>query len=303
MDKTAGKPKATVYLDTNVIGLVRDAELSLPNEGFVYVFSSEHLTEFARGKEATTLLDTLASLRAQELTVDLDDHFQILDTGRVSKVANIHERYAEHCTSYARGTEYMNLFHQFLARGWGADNEGLLEAALTRLPTAIELSAGKDDALLKKAGDVVVSLLESVRRIGPDAAGRARNEIGIETKRIANYEPEEAIDQLWEILQPHFADAHKDQVFGKVPPTGQTHWPAYLAIAACYGMLNTFGYHADTKLKHLQGTTRATSDAAHLANSAFCHILMTADKRFAWKARAVFSYLGYSTKVLLVGPA
>jgi len=284
------------YIDNNIKGLIDIDEATTSKKKIEFVFSSEHLTEIMRNHDPTSLLDALQRLSAQELSVELNAENEIVDVARVTHVPDVHARFREHVELMSLGTEHVELFQQFMAFNWGANNRETLLSGISALPGSIAGLVG-DQQLLRRAADVADALGEQVGQMGDASAERFRKALGLDPRVISNYEAADAIDRIWDQMKGKLPGATKEVVFGRAPPDGRSHWPRYLAVLTCYGMLNTLGYRSDEQRARISGTRRAMSDGVHLANSSFCHVLLTGDKRFAAKARAVFKYHDVSTLV------
>ncbi|WP_223809925.1 hypothetical protein, partial [Pseudomonas savastanoi] len=71
-------------------------------------------------------------------------------------------------------------------------------------------------------------------------------------------------------------------------------------VTAIYNLLNVIGYKADSKLDRENRHVAAISDAAHAAIGTHAEILLSADRVFADKVRAIYEFLGVTTEVGLV---
>ena len=65
-------------------------------------------------------------------------------------------------------------------------------------------------------------------------------------------------------------------------------------------MLNTIGYHPDSKLHNERRFIAALSDTSHASVASFCDALFSRDVSFVKKVTAAYEYLDIPTKIHMV---
>lgn len=302
MDET-DRTLPTFYLDQNIIGYVTNGSFPLPKGRVVPVISPEHFTEIARG-DALNLLDTLEEIEAQELIVGRDDDNRYTGQAALSPPGAIRARYAEHVANLEGGRAHIEMFQAFVARIWGADNQDSLLEQLGALPETIlppnELATHPE--IRVEAQRVSEALIDIVKARLPETTPLVtlRQAFGVDRGRAGDFDPKDAIPRIWERIAPRVPSVTMEQFFWKEPidRLGYETWPIYMAVTHCHATLNTLGFRPDKGMADETRTANIVSDAIHLANASFCDVLLTADRRLADKAEAIYSFLGVDTHVL-----
>lgn len=296
-----------VYLDQNVVGYIYEDRLSLGQSGDIqWVYSSEHFTEIARG-DKKDLLSVFAELKACQLEVVLDQDFRITNQAYLHEYSDPFERYSRHLETIGDVPVDQTPSWDLMARLFGGDNLGAAKSVPDRmdqqLRTILEGLGPLGDPLIEKWNSTksdftqmiakhlsVVRSLEAMRKPLGTAKGRA-----------SNLEPQEdPIAALWHTLAPNLPGITIDQFFGfdPVDKQGYDAWPLYLGIVGCHTVLNFLGFRPDKGLSSASTLPNIVSDGSHIAHAAFCSAVVSEDRRFCSKARAIYRHRGISTEVV-----
>ena len=91
-----------------------------------------------------------------------------------------------------------------------------------------------------------------------------------------------------------------DQFFGFDPfeKQGYSEWPMFLGIVGCHTILNYLGFRPDKGLAKANDIPGIVSDGSHIAFAAYCSGLLSRDKKFIAKAKAIYRYKKILTQPL-----
>lgn len=153
-----------------------------------------------------------------------------------------------------------------------------------------------------------------------EALKYARNLLTLDPARLNNINPEEAIDEINKIITSKelkdrfWPDYEGDLSFmgliRKIPelikqnpfiPYKEQYYKKRFTmveniIIGAFSLLDSFGFWSDKKTTYKKGSR--FEDAMHAFNGAFTNLVISADKRFCMKAKAVYSLLKRKPKVL-----
>jgi len=282
-----------VYIDQNILGLVRNGSISIgPRDAVVWVYS-EHFKEISRG-HTTSFLSVLRHLRAQQIELVLNENWQIADKMVLHEYSCPFDRYREYLKSVGE-VPFADKAQAFLigiaARCMGAENlvelRGLSEAACDALTQDIP-------GLSEKVQATMAGLPEKLN--GARSLKSLRAALAVNQGRAGDVVPTEAIDHIWSLLERrHGGTLTKDQFFG-IEELEQRR-PTYLGIVACHIILNVVGFRADRHLDRPNAIPAILSDGSHIGHAAFCDLLLSGDRRMCDKASAIYAHLGIATHV------
>lgn len=72
------------------------------------------------------------------------------------------------------------------------------------------------------------------------------------------------------------------------------------ASSGACAMLDIVGYQAEQKSRNPEQIENVLSDARHIAAASYCAAVISADKRFSRRAKAIYEYKNVSTVSLLL---
>lgn len=296
-----------VYIDHNVVDDISKGSLAFKaDSSIVWVYSNEHFNEIQRAGD-TRFLDVLGRLRAQKLELKVDDAFRITNEGYLSGDVDPQSLYQVWPDANAEVEFSGDYFSSVLSRFFGADNA----EALAYLPESFEREVS---TLLESAG-----LLDAEQREQVTTARRQmetivfehlaerphletqRAALGMHSGRAGNLSGNDnPLEDVWDIIGKTMPGVTADQVFGFDPPEKGDYeeWPLYLGIVGCYAVLNMIGLRPDEKLARVERMPAIMSDASHAGFAAYCNALLSSDRRFCDKARAIYRYKRIGTEVL-----
>lgn len=198
-----------------------------------------------------------------------------------------------------------NLLDPFLAWVNGGGDEQLLRAlpghvaqqilALTEgLP--VEQSAMLCDAA---SGVDLTPMIEQLIARGNDI-NKTRDAFGGGKGRVGQIEGDDQLMQIWALIRPACGGITADQFFGFDPVDKQGYhtWPTYLGIIGCCAVLDIVGFQAEKKCRKIEKLPNVRSDSGHIAMGAFCSAILSADRRLAKRAKAIYAYKGIGTASL-----
>lgn len=298
-----------IYLDQNIVGYLSEGRLSLNAPSDVqWVYSNEHFTEIARGGK-THLLAVFETLRARQLEMVLDGKFKIADRAYLHDYSSPFERYQRHLEAIRDAPYNQSSSLELTARLYGGDNVEKVRSVPDRMDEQLR-------SLLEGVGPMGESLAERWKVAKGDltqmiekhlSSARTlesmRRPLGTSKGRGSNLETSEApILALWNLLSPSLPGVNIDQFFGFDPldKMGYQSWPLYLGIVGCHAVLNFLGYRPDKGLSAASTLPSVFSDGSHIAHAAFCRAVVSEDRRFCAKARAIYRYKRIPTEVVEV---
>lgn len=301
----ANSEPISVYLDQNILGHVQDGSIRLDRiEGVRWIYSNEHFEEIRRGSDRS-FLDTLRLLRAQRMEVQLDAEGRILDQAITHPYAcpiEMFDRHVEACSAFDVSAEpHMD----FLARLHGADNMKAAQSVPDRVKEQIE-SLLTDDDLSSTLRDELGRVTDDLGDLINDELGHVgsleemRKLMGTSDGRAGSIECDSPIPRIWALISKHYSEIDIDEFFGFSPKHrgNYENWPRYLGIIGCHSVLNFVGYRTDKGMTNASSLPGILSDGIHMANAAFCQVVLSADRRFCDKAAAIYQFRNIGTQVL-----
>lgn len=130
-----------------------------------------------------------------------------------------------------------------------------------------------------------------------------RDATKIGPKKLNNIKPPKVIDKIWAMYKPlpqinsHYRGLED---FFQIRSTTEKSLHLHQKVTAMYNVLNTIGYFPDTEVHEETGFVRFMSDNSHASMASFCTLLLSRDKNFVKKVKAVYEHLGVPTEVLLI---
>lgn len=294
-----------VYLDLNVLGDLVDGAVTLKGE-VTWVYSNEHFSELSRGtSRCVELLEALRTLGARRLVPEMND---FKPTGRMCLL--------EHSDPVAAFDEFKEsndeipvdntIQHDLIAALFGATNHDVTESIPARLAAQLHsllAQCGEEGEKLRPQAEAAIKALEGMI---PEVI---KNSAPLETQREhfgtsqgvgSSFEnSENPIRELWELVKDKYNGLTLEQAFGLEVVEGGT-WvprPHFDAVVALHSILNHHGFLPDKHLAKGARMGNILSDGRHMAYGSYCACVLSADRRFVAKARAIYKFLGLSVNV------
>jgi hypothetical protein len=326
------KGKPTVYLDHNILDCFTKYGLGQLGQTLIdeyqVVYSDETLKEIRRSKGfENNFLSILKELNAYHLTLIVEQpNFTMTDNAKIAE-RDPFVIFNEYCKSSDDGIDLSYSIQQFGLKFSGGrkgdsfhdiHNEQisafsqLLDSITDNssvLPVEIQSQLDSNFKDLKTLYKETLNKTESMllKNIEDDKNWNGikdfRAETGIEPVHLNNIEPPNVLVKIWGEFKelPFYSESNMDidDFFNlKVNPLNpDQEYFNYQKVTGIYNLLNTFGYHPDTKL-HKEGRyIAATSDNNHASLASFCDLLLSNDERFIKKTAAAYEYLGIPTIV------
>ncbi len=299
----------TIYADMNLYRYIACGDISIEKpDRFLWIYSYVHLNEVHRNGNMDAL-EGMRSLGAVEICDMLNAPF-FLSIGNVvvKKYIDPYERYQQHLEAISGYDGHSDVAIEHLIRSFGADNFKELSKTPEQLCEEIDrLTSIVDDEsrenLLKRAKEVSLEMKKSIdthlREKRPIDQTRRAMGLTSEDRKNAemSYSP---IDEIWKIMAHSVKGVTKNQFFGFEPIPGieGLQHTQYGSIAGAYIILNMLGISPDKGLAKRDKIKNVMSDGQHVGMASYCNALLSADKRFCDKARAIYIYIGNITNAL-----
>lgn len=298
--------KPLIYIDQNMIGFQLDGVVDLSRLKDVYwVYSKEHFAEIGRSESPEKYLGALGSIDAKLLDIKTED-FKLTGEASLVHVGTPEEHYASYLEAVGDVPFDDGIFDPLQAWGNGGGNAEILRA----LPE-------KYSAQLKALNDLIPMELQRSPEVSPNfdfsemieqmiSGGndieRTRTILGGGKGRFGSIEGDNQLLQIWEIIGPMCSPVTSEQFFGFEPfhSFGYEKAPLYLGIASCCAVLDVLGFYAEKKARRPERLANVRSDASHIGMAAYCSALLTADRRLAKRAKAIYQYKKIGTITLIL---
>ncbi len=295
-----------VYVDQNIVGYVHEGRLKLDGmKGVDWIYSNEHFNEIERSGN-TSYLSAFEKLKAQHMEIVLDHKFRITDNATIHPYSSPFEKYDCYVRTKKEVEFDERLFTDLLGRLLGANNFRELNSLPGRFKSQVE-------SLLIEVGIMNEFDQNSIEEISNGLEKFIRNELsethslesmrkplGIDKGKVGEPKTDNPVQEIWEAISGKIKGMTSDQFFGFDPVSkqGYERWPMYLGFIGCHTALNFVGYGTDKGIAAVENLPNIMSDASHIASAAFCDAVMSEDKRFCKKARAIYRYKSHHTQVL-----
>lgn len=332
LSRYEGKP--TAYLDQNILDLfvkygIIDFAETLKSK-FQVVYSDETLKEIKRsGEYANKFLNVLIEIEAAHLKIVLEADFSITDNATITK-RNPFDAYKEYCENEPVYDQVQKAMEQYLFKfSGGRTGDGISEInnehklAFSELLShlqdqAVELSKEFPgiEVLIAKQSDLMMnqfeeSLNETERQLKTNIKDDKnwsgvkdfRSVVGVGPVHLNNIQPPYVLKKIWELFQkvPPYNEMNQtiDKFFGLAinPIYPEKPYFKHQKVTSIYNILNTLGYHPDSKVHKERRFVAALSDQSHASIASFSDFLFSRDKKFIKKVRAAYEYLGIPTQV------
>lgn len=293
-----------IYLDQNILGYVRDGQINLAAvENVKWVYSNEHFNEIARGGDRS-LLVVLENLRACQIELLLDEQFRITDQWTLHAYETPSARYDRHQITISEVPFDTSLFTDLSVRLFGGNNyedvttlPERLDVQLSHLLGQIGIDAAAPLLAMKERADQALQFFVTELKETRPIETIRKALVGAKNGPVTA--TENPIQEIADLIKARFPELDINQFLGLDPPDKQGYekWPLYLGIIGCFTFLNMLGYKPDRGIRNAENFPNIMSDAAHIGHAAFCHAVMSEDKRFCAKAGAIYTYLNINTRV------
>ncbi|EHH2456278.1 hypothetical protein J7X56_004539 [Vibrio parahaemolyticus] len=296
-----------IYIDHNVLDALSKNQFSLnAPDNTVWIYSHETFNEIKRSGDLR-FLNVLRELKAQKIELVLDKAFKITGEAFIHDYRDPKEFYEQWLEAIGQHPVDENMHLQFLSRLAGGNNHEAILDHPDRLRNQIrnilepyglyndEVKA-KVDSVANDIGHVVSGSMQEIGELE-----NTRQGLGTSRGRAGNTaEDDTPLESLWLLIQDKYENMTPEQFYGfdPVDKQGYEKWPLYLGIVGCHTMLNFLGFNADRGLANAQKLPGILSDGAHTAMAIYCDAIISKDKKFCAKARAIYRYLGLNIQVL-----
>jgi hypothetical protein len=298
-----------VYLDQNIISSIKNGDISLnpSSSNLFWVYSNEHFNEIERSSNPQTFLDTLNSIKAKHLRVNIDNSFRILNTATLNTESSVYDIYFDFLQNQKGYSSSHNIVDPMIAWINGGGSTDLLESVPDEfLKQIIELTSGIKDygidmmPIIENTKDEITSVIEIFKEHDHNIS-TTREKIGVGKGSIGDLQGPNVLKQIWEKINPHLPGITIDQFFAFEPYSifkqDNNDWPLVVSIAGCCAVLDILGYQAEKKIRKIEQLPNVRSDSGHIAMATFCHLLLSNDKRLRNRANAIYEYKNIPTIV------
>ena len=296
-----------IYLDHNVIDDISKGILSVQDsDQITWIYSNENFNEIKRAGDRR-FLKVLGDLKARKIELILNERFQITGEARLQEFLDpelLYENWLD-TVGEVQVDEQMN--RELMGRLFGAGNQDSILSYPDRFRSQIAALLephGLYNEQTKKKVDGIASELKafvsgSLQEIGE--LEKTREAFGTHKGRAGNLQAHEnPLEEIWKLIRSSCGNLTSEQFFGFDPidKQGYKAWPLYLGIVGCHTALNFLGYKPDKGLSKVSDLPGILSDAVHIGMSAYCGAVLSQDKKFCSKARAIYRYKNIGTEVI-----
>jgi len=296
-----------VYLDHNIIDDISKGRLSLkPSDKVIWIYSDENLNEIKRSGDLR-FLDVYKEIRARKIDLILDDSFKITGEATIQEYSDPYQTYDTYIDAISSPEVDNSSDMEFITRLFGNDNK----KRVTSCPEEFEQKVRQLLEPYGKYDNEMKIKVESVRDEFQLLVDGPLQEIGkIEESRehfkthggrASNLSTcENPIEEIWKMLTDFMPNMTADQFFGFDPidKQGFKEWPMFLGIIGCHTALNFIGYSPDKGLAKTAEIDGILSDGSHIAHGAYCQAIISRDRKFNAKEKAIYRYKNIATQVL-----
>jgi len=298
-----------IYLDHNIVDDISKGKMSLnPSDKIIWVYSIENLNEINRSGDSR-FLDVYADIKARKIDLVLDEKFRMTGGAIIQKYQNPHDVYESHIDAINNPDVDETSNIEFLARLFGGDNreqilslpddfEDQIRSLLEPIDMHNEQMKEKVEIVSNDLRSLVNNELQEIEEIeiSREGIGTHKGRVGI----LAEYD--NPIDEIWRKLKGQMPGITADQFFGFDPidKQGYQDWPLFLGIVGCHTILNFIGFRPDKGLSKTKELPGILTDGRHIAYGAYCQGILSRDKKFNAKAKAIYRYKNIGTQVLTV---
>jgi hypothetical protein len=298
--------KPLIYIDQNVLGLHLEGALNLATiDEFQWVYSKEHFAEIRRSDTPQKYLEALKNINAKLLALKLEN-WKITGEAELIEAGSPTEQYAEYLEAIDQIEFNESTFDGFQVWVNGGGDEALLRSIPEQFSAQIQalsdrLPAELRGKLREDSEPAFSEMIEQMVSQGNDI-NRTREILGGGKGRFGSIAGKDQLLQVWDIIRPACGTVTSDQFFGFDPPIKQGHdsVPMFLGIASCCAVLDIIGFQAEKKTRRLEKIPNVRSDAAHIGMGAYCTAILSADRRLAKRAKAIYEYKNIGTAALIV---
>ena len=296
-----------LYIDHNVLDALSKKHFSLEvPDGAVWIYSHETFNEIKRSGDRR-FLSVLKELKAQKIELILDENFRIVGDAFIHNYRDPEEFYELWLEAISQHPIDESLHLEFLGRLFGADNqESILEHPqrfkkqiediLSPLGLYTEERHSFVENVANDINEITSTTIQDVKELE-----HTRNMMGTSRGRASNLSSNDnPLKEIWKLIEPSCVGSTSDQFFGFDPidKQGYEKWPLYLGLVGCHTILNLLGFKADKGLSKVADLPGILSDGVHTAIASYCDAVVSRDKRFCAKAKAIYSFKNINTEVV-----
>lgn len=300
-----------IYLDHNIVDDISKGSMSLkPSDKVIWIYSSENLNEIIRAGDRR-FLNVYKDLRARKIDL-VRDGFKMTGQATIQEYFDPHQAYDDHIEAIHNPEVDNSSDMEFLARLFGGDNKNQIlshpdefEKQIRQLLEPLGMYEGeikdKTESVRSALQSFVTGPLQEIEEIE-----KSRESMGTHGGRAGNLATHDnPIEAIWNLLKEKIPGVTADQFFGfnPVDKQGYQEWPMFLGIVGCHTVLNFIGYKPDKGLSKAEDIPGILSDGTHIAYGAYCQGILSRDKKFIAKAKAIYRYKNIGTQVLTVESA
>ncbi len=143
--------------------------------------------------------------------------------------------------------------------------------------------------------------VNQIARIDNDII-KVRSTLGNNKGAVGNVSGENVVNKIWDIISPSLGDISCDQYFGFNPinKQGYEHWPMFLGIIGCCGVMDVIGFRSEQKCRKLDKVPNVRSDSVHIGMGAFCSLIISKEERLVKRANVIYEYKGIGSSATLL---
>ena len=269
-----------------------------------FSFSTAHFDDIIANEQNHCILSILERAKAGEIDSNEDrKHDLDFDAVRLD-YTDPEERFNEHASNSAANQAYIQPFLDLMMVIFGGsidDFRSKIPADIFSLTHELELMNEPEARKLRQSAiDASVDMQSALKDFLPEPLPTTRAALGLKSgaSGAVNASKINPIELLWDKINPNDGEHTIESFFGnKLSEDLENGISRVQSAALCHMMLNMIGYYPDGGLSDREKQAAIMADGNHIAYGSYCDVFLTSDLRMYNKAKAIYEYKQYPSKV------
>lgn len=294
-----------VYTDTNVFISAVQGLTTLPVfDSFKYAYSDTTIREVVNGKGSDACLDLMENIGAVFVGVD-GEQLRVFDTRTPRLVADTLNAQDAASGNVEMFDGLMAVLNGGTEHAEALSTPGKIEEALRGYLKGV-FPDEVIDAVVMHANEGMAEQIRIMCERNENILERKKS-IGLDSNSYRDIPPENAIPAIWEMVKDSGLPGllvgevqTMEQFFGMAPTPNDPPraYSIFDKVVRCCGIFDAIGYKSETKVRKTKGIQNSLRDKMHMANAAYCDVLLTDDGDMIDRARGIYGYLGLKIRIL-----
>jgi len=294
-----------LYLDTNLYRYIATKELVINTYGDVtFSYSTAHFDDMIANEQNHSILSILERAKAGEI-VSNEDRKHDLDFDAVRlDYTDPEERFNEYASNSAATQEFIQPMLDLMMVIYGGsidDFRSKIPADILSLTDELEFMNEPEARKPRQAAiDASVDMQSALKDFHPEPLPTTRAALGLRSgaSGAVNASKTNPIEVIWDKINPNDGEHSIKSFFGsKLSDDIENGISRVQSAALCHMMLNMIGYYPDGGLSDQEKQAAIMADGDHIAYGSYCDGFLTSDLRMYNKAKAIYEYKQYPSKV------